>query len=163
MAAPITALTIDGVLRSYVGDGVISAGQALYHGLAEVGQVAIISDGDSGRDMHWLKVNGFTKHAYFIEPGPYAPEDPGARRLAQIRQLRTYQPHFGVLVESNPAIAAECVLRGVPVLLLAHPRYTKPEFRPDYKAEIVPWSALTAEIERQEELRASDNRLGSTL
>ena len=161
--APIAVLAIDGVLRTPIGDGVITAGAVLYHGLAEVTSVALVCDEDVDKARHWLKVNGFKRHVYLIEAGPFAPAESGPRRLSQIRELKTYQPDIGFLVEPNPETAAYCVRNGVPVMAFAHPRYSQPEFRPDHEATIIPWSDFEAEVTRQEELRANDTRLGSTL
>lgn len=157
--ANTVAIVIDGVLRANVGEGVIESGSKLYHSLLEHSRVALISDDVNLEPVkHWLKVNGFTKHPVLVGAKVTDPEGDSERRLKQIARLRDAQCYLDFLVEPNPQVAADCLQNGVPVLLALHPKYSRPDHRPDFRGSLTPWGALVSEVERQAELREKDNR-----
>lgn len=152
-------IVVEGVLKSNNGDAVIAAGQRLYHGLAEVQKIALITDQDEAAVRRWLSINGFKAHMHLLAPEPDDVLSRGRRRVQQIIHLKEIGCDVEFLIEPNPKIAAKVFHQGTPVLLLAHPQYSKPEFRPGAKSAAIPWNQLTAEIRAQEELRAKDKRL----
>lgn len=153
------ALSIDGVLRQPVGGGVMAVGNLLYRALVEIANVALVTNEQSAEQTeHWLKVNGFADHNYLVLRRPEDPEDAGQARVRQITRLREMGP-VEALVEPDPAIAAEVIRTGTPVLLCAHPAYAQPEFLPGYKTTATSWDLLVAEIDRQRAVKAEDPRL----
>lgn len=157
--ANTVAIVIDGVLRAPVGEGLIDSGVKLYHSLLEHTRVALIADEvELDKVQHWLKVNGLTKHPVLVGAKVTDPEGDSARRLKQIARLREAQSYLDFLVEPDPQVAADCLQNGVPVLLALHPKYSRPDHRPDFRGAITPWGALVSEVERQAELRETDNR-----
>lgn len=154
------AITVTGVLRAEIGQGVIQSGARLYTGLITgFHTVALLTD-DTDVDPvnHWLATNGFREHNYVVSARVDDPEDPGELRLHQISRLRALGSSVDLVVEPNPQVAAHLLANGITVASFLHASYSRPHFRPDYTHTVRPWDALTAEVERQRTLRASDSR-----
>jgi hypothetical protein len=153
-------LVVEGVLRAHVGDRPLPAGMLLYHGLSSIGHVALVSnDDDAEWTSRWLRTNGFSNHNYLITADPAV--EPRQRRLAQISKLREAGHQIEFIVEPDPAEAAVLLANGISAMVMTHPRYSKPEHRPDYNDDIKPWADFVSEIERQQALRSSDPRIDS--
>jgi len=151
-------IVLDGVLRGS-GDKMLPAGARLYHGLREVMSVAVVTNEASIESAdYWLKINGFHKHPYLLSTDPLALDDADARSL-QIQRLRQAGSVIDFVIEPDPVVALHLLNQGVATLLFTHPRFTNPEHRPDVTATITPWETFVSEIERQESLKATDERL----
>lgn len=155
------AIVVDGVLKNNNSDSVLAGGALLYHGLAEVMKIALITDEDKERTQRWLAINGFREHVLLLSPDADDVLVGGTRRAHQIVLLKLAGSDVDMLVEPDPTIAAAVLQAGTPVMLFAHPKYSRPEFRPGGKNLPTPWSTLVAEIEAQETLRAGDTRIGA--
>lgn len=154
-----TVIVVEGVLRQNVGDGVIRQGQHLYHGLKETSKIALVSNHlDTENVERWLSLNGFTDHPYFFGAQVDDPWGAAGTRMRQLTRLREGGNFVELVIEPNPEITASLMAEGVSTLTFLHPKYTRPEFRPDHSGEPVPWDSLVAEVERQESLRALDKR-----
>lgn len=156
------AIVIEGVLKSTTGDSVIPSGLHLYHGLAQVMKIALVHDGDEAQIARWLAINGFKDHVHLLTPEPDDVVGPAKRRVRQMIRLRELGCDVEFLVETNPKVAAKVFRSGSATMMMSHPKYSLPEFRPGSKSVAVPWSQLVREIKVQENLRASDVRIGST-
>lgn len=152
-------MTIDGVLRQPHSGAPIGTGSLLYKALTEVVNVALIVDSQTEEQAkHWLLVNDMTTHNYLVLPRETDPEDGGAQRVLQVTRLAEHGP-VSLLVESDPAKAEAVVREGIPVLLATHPAYARPEHLPGERMLPTPWSSLMAEIDRQQSIKANDQRL----
>ena len=153
-------IVVEGVLKQNTTDGVISQGSRLYHGLKEQMKVAVVSNSLHPENVErWLLLNGFTDHPYFFHARTTDPWEPGGTRLRQIRDLRESKNFIEIVVEPDPEIAAVLMSEGITVLNFLHPKYQRPEFRPDWEAAVKPWDALVAEVERQQLIKAKDRRM----
>ncbi|MEU0215870.1 hypothetical protein ABZ281_12410 [Streptomyces sp. NPDC006265] len=151
-------ISIDGVLKRSNGDAVIPAGQLLYHGLAETHVVHLVDEPDtfnSSRPLaeNWLKRNGFTKHIRVIKPRT-------SDRYGLIGGLKSLRPdlHVDLVVVGDPAVASDLLAAGYTTVLFTHPRYSRPQWKPDWNGEPRPWNDLVAEIEAQDEHYTQDAR-----
>lgn len=154
-----TVIVVEGVLRQNIGDGVIRQGQRLYHGLKETSKIAVVSNSLQHQQVErWLLLNGFTDHPYFYGADVTDPWEVGGTRLRQIQHLREGGNFVELVVEPDPDIAARLMSEGLSVAAFLHPKYTRPEFRPDWSGEVKPWDTLVAEVERQEAMRVLDKR-----
>lgn len=154
----ISVITVEGVLKSIVGDNPIQTGIGLYHSLCESHRVFLITDDEPKRTAHWLKLNGLTRHMRLIGTDVTDPLEDAAKRRAQLAMIRAEGEPIAFVVDPNPAVAKSLLLAGLPTLLFVHPQYSRPSFRPDYQGRVIPWAELAAEVERQQLLRNSDNR-----
>lgn len=144
------ALTFEGVLKAETGDSPIRPGTLLYHGALAAGQVAILVDHTPQDQVnHWLEVNGLRQHSWLVLPRPEDPEDVVERRLSQVARLRVQGAAIELVVEANPLVAAALQAAGLATALFLHPRYARPEFRPDYDGRIKHWDEVLRETERQ--------------
>lgn len=152
-------LVVEGVIRSHVGDGMLSPGANIYHGLAATMGVVLVSN-SSDQDLlnHWLRLNGFNKHPLLVVPRATDGDQIEHIRAKQISRVREAGHVVEFVVEPDPSVSASLLRSGIAVMNYIHPRYSKPEHRPDYDGKIKPWSVLESEVLKQEELRTSDSR-----
>lgn len=160
MSSTTIVIVVEGVLKQNSGESVIPQGMRLYHSLKDHAKVALVSNSLNEEVVeHWLKVNGFTDHVHFIGASVTDPFEVGGTRKRQLSALREYNNVVEMVIEPDPEVAAILMEEGYTVAAFLHPRYSRPEFRPDYVAEVTPWESLVAEVERQAELKASDKRV----
>lgn len=155
----IAVIVVEGVLRQESGDGVVPQGELLYHALAQGNKVALVSNSLSEEKVaYWLRINGFRDHEYLFSARVDDPFEVGGTRLRQVKSVSATQNSVDLVIEPDPEIAARLMHEGVPTLLFMHPRYSRPEFRPDFEEKLTPWDALVEEIETQRILKSSDPR-----
>lgn len=153
------AIVVEGILRMPNDSSSIIPGLLLYKSLVKDHRVSLIFDSAAKEKIqYWLLMNSMTDHIREIYWEETDPEDNVDRRLAQIGRLRQDGP-LSLVFESDTEVATALLQRGIPSFLFLHPQYTHPDFRPDAKAPITPWSQLLAEQVRQREARATDTRL----
>ncbi|WP_157407286.1 hypothetical protein [Actinomadura atramentaria] len=154
------ALTLEGVLRAEGGEKVIGHGAALFAGLQVEACVAVISavypEHEAAR---WLHVENFRGHTHLMCRIATDPAPSPACYVRQVQRLRHTGCPIDVLVTADPGAAALALSKGITTVTFCEPAYTVPEHRPDYDGTVRPWSALTAELHRQRELKAGDRRL----
>lgn len=132
------------------------AGMQTYHALATQFRVVVDSDHDDITDIeHWLKVNGLSRHTLTLLREP---EDgllsPAELRLAHLEEWRAHGFDISLWVTSSPVVAARLMEAGVTVLVFAHPKFLRPEYRPDHEASgPKPWDEIEDEVTKQLELR----------
>lgn len=150
------AIAIDGVMRKLVTSAPIPEGMRLYHSLARTGAVVLLADEEHKDDRleTWLEMEGCVNHSFVRY---VAPELSG--RVDQMNRLRMHGHGVDLVVEPDPAIAAQLVAAGFNVCLFTHASYAHPSWRPDTDTGIQPWSDLSEQIATQARLRARDTRL----
>lgn len=132
----------------------------LYRALATEYTMAIVSDTDDYIPLSaWVQGEIGRPMPSFIVIPQFADPDGVSRRSHQLRQLTNGGNTIAYAIETNPSITAELLKDGWNVLHYAHPQYTQPAHRPDWDGSIRAWDAIEAEIDRQRDLRNSDQRL----
>lgn len=153
------AIVVEGILRQPNDSSSIISGLLVYKSLVKDHRVSLIIDTAAREKVqYWLLMNSLTEHVNEIYWEVGDPEDVVERRLVQIARLRTQGP-LSLVYESNTSVAARLLEEGIPSFLFLHPQYTHPEFRPGHTSEAKPWNDLLAEKVRQQEARATDDRL----
>lgn len=138
--AGLVAVTLDGVLRSHVGERVIPEGFNLYQSLASVHRIAIVLDGaDQALDTLWLRKEGFRDYVLLVTQRQLGD------RIDQYRGLMASGP-LELVVDADPDAVAGAMDLGVPALLFAHPRTSRPEWRPDFDRTPRPWSQVAHRV-----------------
>ena len=136
----------------------IPGGLALFHALKHVHKVAIATTDTKESARRWLDQNGVTGIPYLLTP-----KDPEADyvglRLEQMRQLRRLDVDLALVVDADPRVAKAALHEGITSLLFTHPRYARPEFRPDARQGIRAWQDIESEVEHENERRKTDVRL----
>ncbi|MFK0015820.1 hypothetical protein [Streptomyces sp. NPDC091027] len=151
-------MSVSGVLKRPESDAVIPAGQHLYNGLAETHVMHLFDERDTFNSSrtaaeHWLRMNGFTKHIRLVKPT--TSEANGV--VGGLHALRA-DLHVDLVVVGDPATAEMLLAAGYTTVLFTHPRYSRPQWKPDYRGEPRSWDSLVAEIEAQDEHYAQDAR-----
>jgi hypothetical protein len=143
------------VLRIPVSEGHYDDGVALYRSLTQESRLYLISGLFTEANMdRWLFQRGLRGHIGY----EYVRGTEFIDYLGGVKRFRgSSTPAF--IVDANLSRAARFLRFGYPMLCLARPHYTDPRWRPDHTPNPQPWDELREELERQEELRYTDERL----
>lgn len=160
MAANTAVITLEGVIQKNVSYAPIPVGISLYHSLASVFNVVIVSDGEEKLVSSWLDLEGLNKHGSVVYSDFYLDQRlPQERRLAQVQGLRSKGFAVTLVVEPDPVVASFLLINGYHVLNFLHSEYALPQWRPDYERQQKPWAQIVEEVDRQAALRAIDERM----
>lgn len=132
------------------------AGIQCYHALATQFRLVVDCDHDDITDIeHWLKVNGLTRHTLVLQREPeQAAQSPAELRLAHLGEWRAHGFDIALWLTSSPVVAARMMEAGVTALVFAHPKFLRPEYRPDHEAAgPKPWDEIEDEVTKQMALR----------
>lgn len=150
----VIVVTVEGVLRKLTDGSRITEGVELLHKLtADTGYSGLIflTSKPAAETEEWLDLEGISRDLVL-----------GAREDRAV-QLRRIQHEWGypiqMVIESDPAVAAELMREGYTTLLFLHPAYSKPEWRPDHEFAVTPWDLIRAQASSFAHLRETDTRL----
>lgn len=143
-------IALDGVLRSDANTP-IREGRMLYDALSADLRVVIMANEEKERAEHWLVQYGVKGYAGLLTPSVLlTDEDPiRPRQIAVARSLG----RVDLVVDADPDTVKHCLDIEVPALLFAHPKTSRPEWRPDGQRRT--WGEITATLERQREKEAA--------
>lgn len=146
---------LDGVLRKNKDKSPIFEGLNLYRGMNEVNRVIILAEDKEKADV-WFKQNTLNaKLDDIIGPSTLLSDEP---QLQQVIDCQV-QGKVELVVTADSDLAVKLLERGIPTLVFIHPKYTRPEFRPDAREGVRSWEAITAELDKQQGLMLEDARL----
>lgn len=147
-------IACEGVLRNTTG-APIPEGISLYAMLCQGYRVSLCLDSPLREVEHWLRVNGLDRHDHVIDSSvEYAGVDLRDRQI----EIERISSRVEMVLDPSPERVASAMRKGIPALLFTHPRYARPEFRPDLTRKIRPWEVIAAEIDAQKEIER-DQRL----
>jgi hypothetical protein len=141
----------------------ITEGMTLVSALSTAYNVAVAADETDGDQIvTWMKDHGMAQFfSYAVPRRPGQPEGRAERFVAQVDHLRSCGFSIGLVVDSDPTSVGMLLAKGYTGLVFTQPEYARPEWRPDDHRGIRAWSEITAEVERQNRLRADDGRVSS--
>lgn len=153
-------ISINGVLRPvHNQDSVDFVGRELYESLKNRFRVMLLDDRSAPATQHWLDVHEFIGHiGAYTPPADFAPRTVAEGRLRMLAAIRNVQG-ADLVIEPDPACAAEEIRAGYNVLLYAAPQYLMDIWHPDAPHEPRAWDDIVDEISRQETAKAADTRL----
>lgn len=155
-----TALVVvDGVLRDHTGRP-IPEGVRLYAALTE-GYRVVVAVEDEAADEHWLTMHGLTGYQEMVSDSPLSKRG-GSIRIGQVEHLLGRGQDVALVVDADPSNVAKVLARGITAALFSHPKFTRPEFRPDHDGGMRPWDDIVAEIETQRRLEVTRRPVGET-
>lgn len=146
---------MDGVIRKERDQSIILDGSALYKSLNENYRVLLLAK-DKERTDIWLKTNNLAKNIddiIQIEDSPL-----GDNELRTVETARS-KGKIDFVITDNTDLATQLLEVGITVMVFLNPRYARPEFRPDGRAGVKSWSAITNELDKQQGLYTEDSRL----
>lgn len=129
----------------------IDTGMRLFHCLRAQFKV-VLSSLCPNEDWieHWLSVVGIRDLHHFAGEEELEPFE---IRMAHLTAARVAAYDMGLVIDADPQVCAEVLRQGVPTLLFSHPRYARPEARPDYDRSLRPWGEIEEEITVQRKHR----------
>lgn len=157
-----TVITLDGVLRR-IGNQIEPKGRTLYEVFTASTRTVILGGEDRLGDEWFLRTNGMTGHADLISVDPFSSRDEADRFVRAMDRVRAPGVSVDVVIVPDPEVAEVLFSAGFPVMLYAHPTYTVPSFRPDYKSVATPWDKLTESMEFQRNMKAAHTIVGEPL
>lgn len=157
-----TVLSLDGVLRRS-GNQLDFKGRGIYDAFTSTTRTVILA-GEDRLDAEWfLRTNDLTSHADLITIDPFSASDEVNRFVRAMDKVRAPGVSVDLVVVPDPEVAEVLFSAGFPVMLYAHPTYTIPSFRPDYKSVARPWDQLTESMEYQRTMKAAHIPTGEPL
>lgn len=149
-------LFLDGVLRK-PNQSPIYEGTALYQSLNQTHRVLILCH-QKGEAERWLKQNniGTVIDDIIDYKDPASTEDDEALRQVKFCQGRG---KVDFVVTDDVELSKQLMENGITTLLFLHPKYARPEFRPDVPLGVRSWLEITQEIDRQQDLFREDPRV----
>jgi hypothetical protein len=165
----IAAIGIEGILaadpkddRLFASRSPIQSGLRLVAALKQMYKLVFITDElDVVPVEHFLKVNQAPEWAYLLARREWQADADATE--ARLQQLDTLRGDLGMAValylDADPQAVAGAMMKGIPSLLMAHPQYARPEWRPDDERGVKSWAEIQAGVLRQKELKGQDPRL----
>lgn len=157
-----TVLTLEGVLRR-TGNQLDPKGRVLYEAFTATTRTVILTAEDRLGAEWFLRTNNMMQHADLISVEEWVAPDEAGRFLRAMDKVRAPGVSVDSVIVANPETAEALFSAGFPVLLYAHPIYTVPSFRPDYKSVAKPWNKLTETMEFQRNMKAAHSLSGEPL
>lgn len=151
------AIAAEGVLMKPVSGTPIPGGMLLYHALCENSAVIILFDSTPYREAEaFLQDNNMTRHAQVVW-GDNVPTGKTNYRVQQMGKLQSYA--VSLVIDSSPVNILALVKEGFTCMQYIHAEYARPEWRPDYEAEVVPWAEMSRYVATQQRAKHADARL----
>jgi hypothetical protein len=148
-------MAMRGVIRNEAGLP-ITQGVELYAALVQVARVSIALDDDNPESVeHWMRIEGMTGHQGII-PHDLIGDN---LRVTQVQRLRAQGFNPTLIIDPNPTTCAALLREGYTALLFSHPKFSLPEFRPDYQQQVKPWNDIVEETEQQVRLKYRERPL----
>lgn len=164
---PVAAISIEGVLHeherpgeSWLAGHPIPDGVRLIAALSSGYEVALLTEHTEHDDVSWWLRQQALKEFYglLVTRTPLqVGKDYLTLRTDQIQRLRS-QHGVALVVDTSPAVVAMSMRMGVPSMLFSHPKFQRPEFRPDHDSGRT-WDEIVAAQEQDNVLKRQDVRL----
>jgi hypothetical protein len=151
---PCAVVTVEGVLRTMVGNRIIPEGARLYRALKSVGQVVLVTASEDKRLQQWIDLEGLPKADNIMDE--FSGLDDYGHILTALRGVRGY--NIDLVVDTDPDYVALAIDRGYNTLLFTHAQYAHPDWRPSAD-ESTSWSDLVGRVEADLTTKANDKRL----
>lgn len=143
---------IDGVLRRPTDNSPIRAGFDLYHQIRGQAIVNFLCE-DKEKGDHFLRTNKIIKYDNIKQSKDYHGD-----WIAMIKSCRVQTP-INYVVTANLDLVVPLLEIGIATFMFCAPSYMDAKAMPDGRLGRQSWAEVTAEIERQQEALAQDNRL----
>lgn len=148
-------MVVEGIIREQDSEAPIAEGITLYRGLAESARLYLLSATWTARELaRWLFSHAIEQRHIGFQA---ALTSSAADRLNALSLIATWSP--ALVLEHDPACALELIRAGYPTMLFAQPAYRAAQWRPDFAGGPTPWDAIAEEMQRQADLRYTDERL----
>jgi hypothetical protein len=148
-------VTVEGVLRTMVGNRIIPEGARLYKALKSVGQVVLVTGEYDTLLESWMALEGLPRADNIMDE--LSGLDDYGRILNAIRAIWRY--NVDLVIDSDPDYVALAFSRGYNTLLFTHAQFAHPDWRPDAGHAATPWNSLVGRVHDDLTAKANDKRL----
>lgn len=159
MSGTYVVMAIEGVLveSQDLKTGLPSqSGHMLYNTLVQSYSVVLVTHHDAELVDTWLRKEGIKGFAtVFNYSASSTAMSLSSWKAYQVRHLLQSGSAVAWFIDTDPSAIAEVYVEGVPTMMLSHPYFTRPEFRPDADRQVRPWNDLVTTIETEQLLRVS--------
>ena len=131
----------------------IYEGTALYNVLKDSQKLTILCK-DKVDAERWLKSSNVGAIDDLVDYSYITGTDDQDLRLVEYCRS---QGKVELVITADVELSKYLLEQGLHTLLFLHPTYIRPEFRPDGRGRRA-WTAITEELDRQQELYATDSR-----
>lgn len=146
---------LDGVIRKNADKSPIFEGLNLYRGMNEVNRVIILTDDKEKSDI-WFKQHTLNaKLDDIVGPSKIISDTPHLQQVLDAQAKGKVE----LVVTSDSDLAVLLLERGIPTMVFLHPRYVRPEFRPDAREGVDSWNNILEELDKQQGLYSEDPRV----
>lgn len=155
----VAVIAVDGILRRPLARTPITEGTRLYRSLSAAYDLILAADDEDEDQLKtWLDRHSFDKHNALL----MWTKDPSLEgsRLDQVSALRRTGAAISLVIEADPKNASKLYEAGFTVMLFLSPAYSRPEWRPDTSRGIPSWGDLTAQVDKEHDYWANDDRIG---
>ena len=145
-------IVVDGIIRKTRDQSPLVEGLALYQALNATHRVLLLAEDREKTDI-WLRTNNMSKaldDIYEIKDSVFKTIDSGRSK-----------GKIDFVITDDSDLAKQLLEVGIPVLVFLHPKYVRPEFRPDAREGVRSWGSITAELDKQQGLFMEDVRLST--
>lgn len=139
-------IALDGVLRD--GPRMVREGRILFDVFHQADRrIVVMADESVERAEHWLATSGIKGHSGVLGPSiAVDPDEPLRQR--QISAARA-MGRVDLVIDGDPETIRHCLEIEVPALLFAHPKSSKPGWRPDGNRRT--WAEIVAQLDKKVE------------
>jgi hypothetical protein len=150
----------EGVLMKPISGTPIPGGMLLYHALCEQAAVIVVFDSTPRVEAEaFLLDNNMTRHAQVVWADAGSYNIATNYRVQQMGKLQSYA--VTLVIDASPSNILALIKEGFTCMQYIHAEYARPEWRPDYEAEVVPWADMSRYVSEQKRAKFADARLGA--
>jgi hypothetical protein len=157
---PLAILCLEGVMvegTDLKASPPTKTGRLLYESFKGQFQLLIITtDPNVALAREWLKREHYTGFGSVYARPENTILSPVDWKVSKIREMQAEGWPVMLYVDSDPTSVRAAFLEGVPTLLVATPKFGRPEWRPDADRSIKPWDALVDTMEQEQLLKAPE-------
>lgn len=146
---------VDGVIRKERDLSIILDGSALYKSLNENYRVILVTEEKEKAEV-WLKMNNLSQKTDDIVQIMDSPL--GDNKFRTVEMLRS-KGKIDFVITDDLDLSKQLLEVGILTLVFLHPRYVRPEFRPDGRLGAKSWLEITEELDKQQGLYLDDARI----
>ena len=148
-------IQVEGVLTNQLGQP-IPVGEQVFRSLVHANRIVLSTIKYKADAERYVALRGLIDWANLRTA-----EDvlPGVETYWRHIELEKQMGSLDLVITADPAMVEHCFKESVPTMLLAHPVYMVPEFRPDSEFSLRPWNDMVNEIETRSIEAGKDERL----
>jgi hypothetical protein len=124
-------------------------GKYLYEALKGSFRLVLMTSAEPELAHLWLRKERITGYGQVLYHPPSSIQENVDWKRSQIREIQSEGWPIVLYLDVDPVAVRMAFLEGLHTLLLASPRYSRPEWRPDGEYKVRSWDDLVSTIEEE--------------